>query len=259
MNSATSPPPVESAFPVPRRVALSAPFGWLRAGIRDLVQAPGPSLFYGLSFALAGWLIYFVFRFALVYAYGLAWGFLLVGPYAATGLYDISRRLEAGQAVPLRPTLFAWRGNVGGFSVFAIVLTVLLLLWSRASLILFAIFFSSGLPSVDNLLGQVLGREHWDFVLTYLAVGAIFALIAFSISVVSIPLILDRGTDAIVAAIASVRTLLANPAALLLWALLIAALIGIGFATRLVGLIVAVPIVGHATWHAYRELLAPGP
>ena len=84
---------------------------------------------------------------------------------------------------------------------------MLLLLWSRASLILFALFFSSGLPPVDDLLGQVLSLQHWDFVLVYFAVGALFALIAFSISVVSIPLILDRRTEMMVAAITSVGTL----------------------------------------------------
>ncbi len=241
------------------RVGFGAPLRWVRAGARDLRAAPGASLFYGLAFALAGWLIYLVFRFAYTYAYGLTWGFLLVGPYLAAGLYDISRRLEAGESVRLGPTLVAWRANVGGFSIFWIVLTVLMLLWSRASLIVFALYFNSGLPTVDDLLSRVLSLEHWDFVVTYFAVGAVFALIVFSISVVSIPLMLDRRTDAIVAAITSVRTLFDNPGAMFLWALLIVALIGVGFATRFVGLVVAAPIIGHATWHAYRELVGPGP
>ncbi len=248
-------------FPAPRRVRLDAPLRWVRAGLLDVQRAPVASLFYGFAFALAGWLIHFVSRVAHAYAvaYGLTWGFLLVAPYLATGLYDISRRLEAGQRVRLGPTLVAWRANVGGFSVFSIVLTVLMLLWSRASLIVFALYFSSGLPSVDDLLGQALTLEHWDFVLTYFAVGAIFAQIAFSISVVSIPMMLDRRTDAIVAAITSVRTMFENPAALLLWALLIVALMVLGFATQFFGLVVTVPIVGHATWHAYRELVRPEP
>ena len=252
-------PQVELPFPVPRRVGIGAPFRWLQSGVRDLLRAPGPSLFYGTVFSFAGWLIYLVVRFAFALAYGLTWGFLLVGPYLATGLYDISRRIETGEAVSLRPTLTAWRANIGGFGIFAIVLTVLLLLWSRASLILFALFFSSGLPSVGDLLGQVLSLQHWDFVLAYFAVGALFALIGFSISVVSIPLILDRRTETIVAAITSVRTLYENPAALLLWAILIFALIIAGFATRFLGLVVVVPILGHARWHAYRDLIEDDP
>lgn len=223
-------PQAELPFPEPRHVGIGAPLRWLRLGVLDLLRAPGPSLFYGCVFAFGGWLIYLVFRFAFALAYGLTWGFLLVGPYLATGLYDISRRIEAGQNVTLGPTLTAWRTNVGEFGVFSIVLTVLLLLWSRASLILFALFFSSGLPSVDDLLGQVLSLQHWDFVLAYFAVGALFALITFSISVVSIPLILHRRTETIVAAVTSVRTLYENPAALLFWAILILVLIGAGFA-----------------------------
>jgi len=199
-------PQVELPFPVPRRVGIGAAFRWLQSGVRDLPRAPGPSLFYGVAFAFTGWLIYWVFRFAFALAYGLARGFLLVGPYLATGLYDISRRIETGEAVSLRPTVTALRANIGGFGIFAIVLT-LLLLWSRASLILFALFFSSGLPPVDDLLGQVLSLQHWDFVLVYFAVGALFALIAFSISVVSIPFVLDPRTEMMVAAIRSVRTL----------------------------------------------------
>jgi uncharacterized membrane protein len=101
--------------------------------------------------------------------------------------------------------------------------------------------------------------RHWDFVVTYFAVGAIFAQIAFSISVVSIPMMLDRNTDAIVAAITSVRAVLENPGPLLLWALLIVLLVGAGFATGFFGLILTAPIVGHATWHAYRELVGPEP
>ncbi len=253
------PAQAESPFPVPRHVGVGAPLCWLRAGVRDLLTAPGSSLFYGFAFALAGWLIYLVFRFAFALAYGLTWGFLLVGPYLATGLYEISRRIEAGEPVSLWPTLTAWRTNIGGFGVFSIVLTVLMLLWSRASLILFALFFSSGLPSVDDLLGQVLRLQHWDFVLAYFAVGALFGLIGFCISVVSVPLILDRRTDAIVAAITSVRTIYQNPAALLLWALLILGLICAGLATRLLGLVIVAPVLGHATWHAYRDLLEGDP
>jgi uncharacterized membrane protein len=250
----TSPP---SPFPAVRRVGRWAALRWVRAGVQDLLRAPGPSLFYGAAFALAGWLIYFVFQFAYAYAYGLTWGFLLVGPYMATGLYDISRRLQAGERVRLGPTLQAWRANLGGFSVFSIVLTVLMLLWSRASLIVFALYFSSGLPAATDLLNQILSAEHWEFLLAYFAVGAIFAQIAFSISVVSIPMMMDRDTDAIVAAITSTRAMFENPLPLLLWAVLIVLLTVAGFATGFVGLVIAMPIVGHATWHAYTDLVAP--
>jgi uncharacterized membrane protein len=228
---------------------------WLTAGWHDLRRAPTASLFYGGAFALMGWLIFFVFRHAHEYTSALAAGFLLIGPFLCTGLYDISRRLAAGQPVALVSTMTAWRANLGAFSLFALILTIVMLVWARASLVTFALFFSSGMPSLSGFLGQVTSVEHWDFVLTYFAVGAVFATIVFALSVVSVPLMLARGTDTVVAAITSVRALAVNPLPLAFWALLIVLFIAAGFATLFIGLLVTVPIVGHATWHAYQDLV----
>jgi uncharacterized membrane protein len=256
MSSAPPPDAAASPFPPVATIGASAPFGWLAAGARDLARAPGPSLFYGACFAAMGWAVYLVFRHAYEYAYGLTAGFLLLGPFLATGLYDISRRLERGERVRLADTLAAWRANRGAFSLFAVVLIVLMLLWSRASLITFALHFSGeGIPRVDRFLEHVVSVEHVDFLATWFAVGGLFALIVFAVSVVSVPLMLDRGTDTIVAALTSVRAFFANPGPLLLWAVLIALTIGAGFATLMIGLVFAAPVVGHATWHAYRALI----
>jgi len=254
--SAAGPP---ATFAAIRRVAPGAPFTWLSLGWRDLRRAPAASLAYGAAFALMGWLIHYVFRNAYEYVYGLAAGFLLVGPALAAGLYDISRRLERGEQAALVPTLTAWRANPGAFGVFAVILLVLLLLWSRASLVIFALFFSSGLPSLKDLLSQVLSAAHWDFVLAWFAAGGVFAALAFAAGAVSVPMMLDRRTDAVVAVLNSVRALAANPLPMAVWAALIVLLVGAGFATLLVGLVVTGPLVGHATWHAYRALVAaPG-
>jgi len=255
-----SPGSVASEAPSPfapiRAVEPLAAFGWLRHGFADLLRAPAASLAYGLAFALMGWLIALVFRHAYEYTSALSAGFLLLGPFLATGLYDISRRLARGEAVRLRDTAIAWRANLGAFSLFALVLTIIMLVWARASLVTFALFFSSGMPTLQSFVGQVVSIEHVDFLLTYFAVGALFAGIVFAVSVVSVPMMLDRGTDTIVAALTSVRALFANPLPLLVWALLIVLVIGAGFATFFVGLVVAVPVVGHATWHAYKSLVA---
>jgi uncharacterized membrane protein len=244
-----------SPFPPVRRIDLAAPLRWIASGWRDLLAAPAASLFYGAAFAIMGWAIYFVFRHAHEYTSALTAGFLLVGPFLCTGLYDISRRLGSGQPVKLAATMTAWRANLGAFSLFALILTVVMLVWARASLVVFALFFSTGMPSVTGFLSQVTSVEHWDFVLTYFAVGAVFATIVFALSVVSVPLMLARGTDTVVAAITSVRALATNPLPLLFWALLIVLLTAAGFATFFVGLVVAIPVVGHATWHAYEDLV----
>ena len=244
-----------SPFPPVRQIGPAAPLRWLAAGWRDLLAAPVASLFYGAAFALMGWLVYFVFRHAHEYTSALTAGFLLLGPFLCTGLYDISRRIAAGQPVRLLDTMTAWRANLGAFSLFALILTVVMLVWARASLVTFALFFSSGMPSLAGFLGRVASPEHWDFVLAYFAIGGVFATIVFALSVVSVPLMLARGTDTVVAAITSVRALATNPLPLLFWAALIVLVVGAGFATLFFGLLVAVPVVGHATWHAYVDIV----
>lgn len=251
--------PVGSPFPAIRRVPLGAPLHWLALGWRDLRAAPGASLFYGAVFALMGWLIHVVFQQMVELTSALTAGFLLVGPFLATGLYDISRRRQRGQAVSLRDTLTAWRSNLGAFSLFALCLTVIMLVWARASLVTFALFFSGGMPTLKNFLAQVVSADHVDFLLAYFAVGGVFASIVFAVSVVSVPMMLDRGTDTVVAALTSVRALIANPVPLVLWAVLIVLIVGLGFATLFFGLVVAVPWIGHATWHAYQALVESDP
>lgn len=257
MDPTTAAPAPPSPFPRVHRIGMGAPLRWLAAGARDMQRAPLVALFYGATFAIMGWLIAIVFRHAYAYTSALATGFLLLGPFLCTGLYDASRQIERGEPARLAPTLSAWRTNVGAFGLLAVALTVIMLVWARASLVTFALFFSDGMPTLDNFLVQVVSLEHWDFVLTYLAVGSVFALIVFAVSVVSVPMMLDRGTDMVVAALTSVRTLFENPGPLLVWALLIVVLTGAGFALFFAGLVVTVPLIGHATWHAYRDLVAP--
>jgi uncharacterized membrane protein len=237
-------------------VTLGAPFAWLALGWKDLRATPMASLFYGVAFATMGLLIHLVFQHMVELTSALTAGFLLLGPFLATGLYDISRRRQRGEAIALLETLVAWRANLGAFSLFALCLTVIMLVWARASLVTFALFFSSGMPTLKNFFGQVVSADHVDFLLTYFAVGGVFASIAFAISVVSVPMMLDRGTDTVVAALTSVRALFANPGPVLLWAALIVLIVGLGFATLFIGLVVAVPVIGHATWHAYQALVA---
>ena len=152
-----------------------------------------------------------------------------------------------------------WRRNLGNIALFAGVLTVVFLIWARASMVIFAMFYTQEMPSLDGFLSQVLSLENIDFLMVYLAVGAGFALFVFAVSVVSIPLMLDRNQDAITSMLASLRALMLNPLPLLVWAVLIVTLTLIGFLSFHIGLVVMMPVVGHATWHAYRELVEPLP
>jgi len=245
-----------SHLPDVRSVGALAPFTWIARGVDDMRAHPLPSLFYGACFAAMGWAIAFTFRHAYEYVSALVTGFFLVGPFLAIGLYALSRRRQRGEPVWLAPTLDAWRGNVGAIGMFSLVLTVILLVWARASLIVFALFYTSEMPTVQGFLDQVLSLGNLEFLFAYFCVGGVFAVLTFAISVVSVPMMLDRDTDGIVAVLTSLKAFAANVPAMIVWGLTIIAVVGIGFALYFVGLVIAVPLIGHATWHAYRALVA---
>jgi uncharacterized membrane protein len=247
--------PQQSVIPAVRRVTPAAAFGWLAKGWADFRSHPLASLFYGACFAAMGWLIALTFRHAYEYVSALVTGFFLVGPFLAIGLYDLSRRREDGEAQHLAPTLDAWRRNVGAIGVFALILAVILLVWSRASLVVFALFYTSEMPSVAGFLEQVVSLDNFEFLFAYFCVGGFFAVLTFAISVVSVPMMLDRRTDGVVAVLTSLKAFAANVPAMLVWGAAIVALTVLGFALVFVGLMVVVPVIGHATWHAYRELV----
>ncbi len=244
-------------FPTIRNISFGAPFRWIARGFSDLKACPTASLFYGFCFTGMGLLVTFVFEHAYQYTSAVTTGFLLLAPFFAMGLYELSRRRELGEACALLPTLTVWRRNAGNIAVFAAVLTVIFLIWARASLVVFAIFYTKEMPNLSGFLSQVVSLENLEFLLVYCCVGFVFALLVFAVSVVSIPLMLDRNQDAVTSMLASIRALAENPLPLLVWAALIVGLTLLGFMSFHIGLAVLMPVVGHATWHAYRELVEP--
>ena len=131
-------------FPTLRTIGIGAPFQWIARGIGDLKACPVASLFYGFCFTAMGLLLTFVFEHAYQYTSAVSTGFLLLAPFFAMGLYELSRRRERGEQCSLTPTLTVWRRNAGNLAVFAAVLTVIFLIWARASLVIFAIFYTPG-------------------------------------------------------------------------------------------------------------------
>lgn len=240
-----------------RTVSAGAPLRWVAAGWRDFRAHPLQSAFYGACFALMGFLIYIVFRTAFEYVSALVTGFFLVGPFLCIGLYALTQRQEKGEPAWLAPTLDAWAPNKSAIGLFSLVLAVILLVWARASLVVFALFYTNDLPDLHDFLRQVMSLDNVEFLIAYLVVGSFFAALVFSISVVSVPMMLDRNTDGIVAVLTSLKAVSVNVGAMVVWGLLIVALVALGFATWFLGLIVAVPVIGHATWYAYRELVLP--
>lgn len=245
----------DSPFPPIRRVSMFRPFRWLRLGAEDFIGSGGASLFYGMCFAAMGLLLNLALSHAPQYLSSLNCGFLLVGPLLSLGLYDISRRIENKKS-GLLGSAFSMRGRWSNIGMLAVVLAVIMLLWARASLVVFALFYNKGMPTMQSFLSALFSLDNIEFIVVYACIGFVFASIVFAISWVSIPLMLDRDTDAITSMIISVVSLFINVPATMVWALSIVGLVVLSFWTWNLGFIVTMPIVGHATWHAYKEVVA---
>lgn len=248
-----------SALDLPlNTLSWAAPFAWLKAGWRDFTQAPAIGLFYGLCFVLMGWALVGTFQRAPEYTLALSAGFLLLGPFLCLGLYHASRELALGRRPSLLASLTAWRISSAQLAIFAAVLLVLEMLWGRAAMIVFAISFD-GVPDFSGPLSSFLTEEFITFGVVYAAVGAIFAGLIFAISVVSMPMILDRSVDAVSAGLLSMRLVATQPGVMWLWAALIGVLTLLAMLPGFLGLLVVAPVLGHASWHAYRAVLADVP
>ncbi len=252
-DSAEAPAIPAPPKPQVRRIPLAAPLGWLARGARDLVATPGIAAFYGICFWAMAATLGAVFRNKPEYTMTIVSGCLLVGPFLAMGLYEASRRREQGAAASLSRSLTCWDRHLGSMGLLVLVLTVLELLWGRASLVVFAVFFDTGMPSTAGVLDAVFNPRNWKFLAVYVAVGSVFAALVFCTTVVAIPMILDRDTDAVTAALTSFRVVLENTLAMLFWGALVVLLTLAALWPWALGVLVVGPWLGHATWHAYRD------
>lgn len=241
------------------RLTLDDPWRWIAAGWRDMWAMPMISLIYGAVFSLISLSLsatLFIAEWSSV-VLALGAGFMLVGPMLAVGLYEASRRLEANEPVSLRDVFFVEVASPAQLAFLGALLMLVLLAWMRVATLLFALFFGlDGFPPIADFLPTVMFTPHGlGLAVVGTAVGAIIAFIVFAISALSAPLLLDKNMDAVSAILASVRCIRENFGPMLLWAWIIAMVMTVGMATLFLGMIVAFPLVGHATWHAYRACL----
>ena len=245
-----------------RRVEMDAPWAWLSDGWRDMWRAPQVSLVYGAVFSLAS-IVLAGALYLLDWLYmllPLAAGFMLVGPLLAVGLYETSRRLDAGLPVSLFNAAFVSARSPSQLALIGLVLMLVLLAWNRIATLLIALFIGSDLlgsgpQQIEALIESLFFT--WSgllFLMVGSAIGAVLAAIVFALSALSIPMLMVRDIDAISAASLSVRAVLANYRPMLLWAWLIAILTAFGIATLFIGLAIMFPLVGHATWRAFRGI-----
>ncbi len=235
---------------------LSDPFRWLLKGTRDFLQAPLIGLFFGACFVAMGWALLIAFESAPAFLLALSAGFLLLSPLLCMGLYYVSDCLERQQMPRLSDAIMAWDRQLGTLAIFGVVLLVLEMLWARASLVVFALSINGPMPDFAGSIQKLLDPRNLDFIIGWTTVGSVFAGLIFSVCVVSIPMILDRGTDAITAGITSIRVVLNQPAVMILWGALITLIVVAAMLPGFAGLLLAGPILGHASWHAYRAAVA---
>lgn len=224
------------------------PLRWLRLGWQDYQRSLPVSLGYGLLVALislsVALLSFWLGRYTLLLA--TLSGFIFVAPVLAVGLYSVPRQLQRGDQPRLRQTFHRMARTLGDAMVFALVLMVIFLVWARSASMV-QVFF----PMESNAGWWALAR----FLLIGSVVGSLFALISFAAAAFSLPMITDRRVDAITACVTSINAVLRNRKAMLVWILLIVGLVGLGFATAGVGLIVVIPWLAYATYHAYQDTI----
>lgn len=231
-----------------RHPGRDAPLRWLKNGLQDVRAAPRQSLGYGLLVVILSYLIT-----AATWYYGnmglylgLVSGFVFVGPWVALTLYAISIRLQRGEPVFLRRSMRDAGRALGNTMVFAVILTVIFLVWARAATVVHVFFPQIGDPALKDLI---------VFLLVGSAVGAIFCAIIFAASAFSLPMLMDRQVDTVTAVVTSVNAVLRNKGTMLVWAMMIGGVVLVGVLTAWLAFVVLIPLMGHATWHAYQDTI----
>lgn len=239
----------ELPFIAPCRILeCHAPFRWLKLGWADLKRAPKQSLTYGSFMVLISYLVSFMAYELGSYILLLSTlsGFVFIAPVLAIGLYSISCQIQRGEKPVLGRCFQDGVKHLGNEMVFAVIMLVIFLVWARAA-------------SMVHILYPAESNPVWSDLALFFgvgsAVGSIFAAVMFCASAFSLPMIMERKVDVVTAVVTSVNAVLRNKLTMLVWAAVIVGSIAIGFATALVGLVVVLPLLGHATWHAYQETI----
>jgi len=243
---------------VVNQIGLSQPWEWIEKGWHDMMRARRYSLTYGTVIVLISGLMtlglvsegmFYIVPF-------LAAGFYLLAPIIGLGLYQMSAHLERNEPIQFCSALEAWRSNQAQLGVITAGLLIIMQLWMMSNFVLFALLYAGIHPPLENFFSTVfLSGQNNAFAFASLAVGFLLAWLAYAISAISVPMLIDRKIDGFTAIRTSVRAVIQNWAPMTLWAVLIVFFIGLGLLTFYIGLALAMPLVGHATWHAYRDLV----
>jgi uncharacterized membrane protein len=247
-------------IPELRRIDVAAGPECVLLGLRDFSEAPKYGLFFGGVYALGGWLIVgFIFWLSLPYlAYPAAMGFALIAPFVAAGIYEVSRRLEVGQPLSWEVVLgTVWRQKGRDLGWMALITGFAFFIWVDYAAIVFLLFFGLKELQLEAFIEALTTtRAGLYFILLGNFVGAVLAIIVFSVTVISFPLLMDREIDFATAMTASVRAVFANPLPMAVWAAIVGLCLLATIITFFIALPVILPVLGHGTWHMYRKVVA---
>jgi uncharacterized membrane protein len=242
-------------LPELRRVEAARPLQWLASGAQDMLRAPWVSSAYGLIFALLGYALLQISgdypHFAMTYVAG----FFLVGPFLAIGLYAIARRLEHNKPANLYHALTAWHRSGLATALFGAMIAIVLVFWIRFSWVFIGLVLAGGGNVSAVITPNLSTAQGLEFLAIYALSGGLLALVVFTLSAISLPMMFHRRIDIVTAMRTSIAAVRANKAAMTVWAASIVVISGIGMATYMIGFVIAFPLLGYATWHAYRDLV----
>lgn len=232
-----------------RQLEFTAPLRWLRLGWRDVKRAPAASLSYGAFLVAFAYVVTYLLVTTgnHVLLFSLLTGFVIIGPVLAFSLYDISCQLDRGRRPTLGHCFLESRRHLGNELLFAVLLIIILMIWARAASMIHVFFPTDGAEGGWMAYAAFLGVGT--------AVGALFAGFTFAVSAFALPMMMERKVDIVTAALTSINAVLRNKAAMALWGAIIVASVVIGFGTAFIALALLMPVIGHATWHAYRDTI----
>jgi uncharacterized membrane protein len=251
-------PPLPRKSPFSRDLAASAAFDWLKAGWHDLRVQTAPSLAYGfLLFVVSVAVVASLYALALDYIlFPALAGFMVIGPLLAIGLYEKSRLLATGEPFTLRDMILVRPRSGGQILFIGVLLSMLTLLWNRAAVLIYALFFGlTPFPGIDDVVPMLFTTPTgWAILVVGNLVGGLFAAFSFAISVFAVPMMLDQKTDALTAMGTSMVMVWNNLPVMIAWGAIVLTLFAVSVLTAMTGLVVVFPLLGHATWHAYRAM-----
>ncbi len=250
--------------PIVRRVAPSDLFHALARGVDDFTAMPTHAVFLCVIYPLLGILLIGLTlgNSLLPLAFPIAAGFALVGPLAAIGLYELSRRREAGLDSGSHHAFDVLHSpSLGAIVAMALLLMTIFFIWLAVAEAIYVANFGYGGPdSLRAFAHDIFAtRAGWTLIVVGTGVGFLFAVVVLAISAISFPLLLDRDVGAAVAVATSIRVVAENPATMALWGFIVAAMLVIGSIPFFLGLTIVMPVLGHATWHLYRRAVEPDP